>query len=86
MMITGPGKNVKIEGKLLPCKRKLSEGPWTMVRECDTMIEGLSDDKDQKSKGQSDSSGVDSREELEEVPATQPLDTELDGDSLLLTG
>ena len=45
MSISGPGRNVNIEGKLVPMKRRaegdLSERPWSMVRECDTMFEGL---------------------------------------------
>lgn len=81
MTITGPSRDVKIEGKLTPCKRRLQEGPWTIVRQC-TMFEGQDNDKEEKGcQGEQSASSSDNKCEEPEVPDTQPLDTELDGDS-----
>ena len=75
MSITGPGRDVAIQGKLSPGKRSAEDGdpssrPFTMIRQCDTMFEGLEDYKN-------DMGGNDTQKD--ESQDTQNFDTFLDG-------
>jgi hypothetical protein len=75
MSITGPGRDVAIQGKLNPGKRSAEDGdpssrPFTMIRQCDTMFEGLEDYKN-------DMGGNDTQKD--ESQDTQSFDTFLDG-------
>ena len=71
MSITGPGRDVAIQGKLNPGKRSAEDGdpssrPFTMIRQCDTMFEGLEDYKN-------DMGGNDTQKD--ESQDTQSFDT-----------
>jgi ABC-type thiamine transport system ATPase subunit len=74
MSITGPGRDVAIQGKLNPGKRSAEDGdpssrPFTMIRQCDNMFEGLEDYKN-------DMGGNDTQKD--ESQDTQSFDTFLD--------
>lgn len=73
MSISGPGKDVKIQGRLTPCKRPLDEG---LARQCDTMFEGL--DSGDNGKGKGEESASSGKHEEPEVPDTLPFETVLD--------
>ena len=79
MSITGPGRDVAIQGKLNPGKRPAEDGdpssrPFTIAGACDTMFERLEAYKNDVGGNETQKD-----ESQEETPDTQCFDTFLDG-------